>query len=269
MQIGSMKRVQTICGEVRVAWHCLGHGPPLVLLHGGYGTWKHWIRNIEELSKEYWVLAPDMPGFGESDDPDDLHSLGSIARPILAGLDELIGSQEAYAVGAFSFGGSVAAAMVRSCASRMKALILVGSGGLRVRRPPPVQLLPWRHLSSEVERRAVHLHNLAVFMFSDPSRIDSTSVDIQASNTRMARVKSRPLSSLGLLHDVLGEYEGRLCGIWGEDDATARGYISDRCQLLRSFHPNTPFYTIPEAGHWVQYERHKEVNVLMLDFLRR
>ncbi|MBY4596358.1 alpha/beta fold hydrolase [bacterium BD-1] len=50
-----------------VAWRAWGSGPPLVLLHGSHGSWRHWVRNIEALAAQRTVCAPDMPGYGDSD----------------------------------------------------------------------------------------------------------------------------------------------------------------------------------------------------------
>jgi alpha-beta hydrolase superfamily lysophospholipase len=53
-------------------WHAWGpdNAPTFVLLHGGSGSWTHWIRNIEPLVAEgYRVLAVDLPGFGDSEAP--------------------------------------------------------------------------------------------------------------------------------------------------------------------------------------------------------
>jgi len=52
-----------------MVWRVWGGGPPLVLLHGGTGSWMHWIRNIEELARDFTVVAPDIPGSGESASP--------------------------------------------------------------------------------------------------------------------------------------------------------------------------------------------------------
>ena len=41
---------------------------PVVLLHGGFGAWNHWIRNIPLLEKDFNVLAVDLPGCGDSSD---------------------------------------------------------------------------------------------------------------------------------------------------------------------------------------------------------
>ena len=54
-----------------------GHGdttqatkPPLVLLHGGSGSWLHWVRNVEHFSQTRSVWVLDIPGFGDSSLPD-------------------------------------------------------------------------------------------------------------------------------------------------------------------------------------------------------
>ena len=53
----------------RVAWHLAGSGRPLLLVHGGTGSWTHWLRAIPELARGYQLLMPDLPGFGDSDLP--------------------------------------------------------------------------------------------------------------------------------------------------------------------------------------------------------
>jgi 2-hydroxy-6-oxonona-2,4-dienedioate hydrolase len=53
--------------------HVAGNGPPMVLLHGGHGSWTHWIRNVDVLAEHHRVVAFDLPGYGASPDvPDDL-----------------------------------------------------------------------------------------------------------------------------------------------------------------------------------------------------
>src|SRR5439155_143978 len=49
-----------------LAAHRSGSGPDLVLFHGGMGSWKHWIRNIEPLATRFTVHALDHPAYGAS-----------------------------------------------------------------------------------------------------------------------------------------------------------------------------------------------------------
>jgi hypothetical protein len=46
-----------------------GRGEPVILLHGSAGEGARWMPQIEALSKEFRVIAPDHIGFGQSDKP--------------------------------------------------------------------------------------------------------------------------------------------------------------------------------------------------------
>ena len=52
-----------------LAYRRVGHGPPLVLLHGAYEDSRVWQRQLDDLSDEFTVVAWDAPGCGLSTDP--------------------------------------------------------------------------------------------------------------------------------------------------------------------------------------------------------
>ena len=59
------------CGGGRLTWQQWSEpeaGPPLLLMHGGFGSWTHWLANIDVLrqQRELWTL--DLPGLGASAD---------------------------------------------------------------------------------------------------------------------------------------------------------------------------------------------------------
>ena len=60
------RKVRTPCGDGAMVWRVWGAGEPLVLFHGGSGSWTHWIRNIPELSRHYELWVADIPGLGDS-----------------------------------------------------------------------------------------------------------------------------------------------------------------------------------------------------------
>src|SRR5690554_426967 len=64
------RRIELPCGNGIMAWRRWGEGAPVVLRHGGSGSWNHWVRNITALvaaGRQVWI--PDLPGSGESASP--------------------------------------------------------------------------------------------------------------------------------------------------------------------------------------------------------
>ncbi|MFC9492468.1 alpha/beta fold hydrolase, partial [Streptomyces hydrogenans] len=70
-----------------------GRGAPVLLLHGGgpgASGVSNYSRNIAELSQEFRVIVPDLPGYGRSSkglDPAD--PFGALATGIRGVLDQL------------------------------------------------------------------------------------------------------------------------------------------------------------------------------------
>ena len=95
-------------GAGEVVWRIWGAGAPLVLLHGGTGSWMHWMRNIEQLARDFTLLVPDLPGSGESSSPQPPISADGIAATLSHGLTSLIGARTRFAMAGFSMGGLIA-----------------------------------------------------------------------------------------------------------------------------------------------------------------
>src|SRR5580698_11023255 len=97
------QRVESPCGDGSLVWRIWGSGPPLVLLHGGYGSWMHWIRNIPVLSREFTVIAPDLPGLGDSATPPEPWTAEGLAAIVVAGLGIVLPEGEKPHMAGFSF----------------------------------------------------------------------------------------------------------------------------------------------------------------------
>lgn len=61
-----LKRRTVQLDDHRVVYSEGGHGEPVVLLHGFGATADSWNRFAGKLTKRYRVIAPDLPGWGES-----------------------------------------------------------------------------------------------------------------------------------------------------------------------------------------------------------
>jgi pimeloyl-ACP methyl ester carboxylesterase len=241
-------------GAGEVVWRTWGKGTPLVLLHGGTGSWMHWLRNIEDLSGEFMLVVPDIPGSGESGNPQPPISADGIGATLAAGLASIIGPQTGFAVAGFSMGGLIAGYVVRHAGARAQCLVLVGATGTGAPRGPMEPLKSWRRLASDAERAATHRHNLGILMIHDRAKIDELAVHVQKANAERSRIRGKHVSHTGTLAESLSGFRGRLAGIWGEFDATAVPYVAERRDKLRQFQPQASFDIFEGVGHWVQYE---------------
>lgn len=112
----------------RVCYRRGGAGPVLLLLHGIGDSSRAWIPAMRLLQRSYAVLAPDLPGHGNSSNPLGDYSLGSHASSMRDLLDLL--SIERVTVVGQSFGGGVAMQFCYQFPSRCERLVLVDAGGL-------------------------------------------------------------------------------------------------------------------------------------------
>jgi 2-hydroxy-6-oxonona-2,4-dienedioate hydrolase len=262
---GTRRAIRNGSGET--VWRVWGSGKPLVLLHGGTGSWMHWVRNIDDLAQSFMLLVPDLPGSGESDDPEPPISAERIAASLAADLDAIVGPDATLALAGFSMGGLIAGYLARRLGRRARALVLVGSTGTGARRDPMAPLISWRRLSSEAEKTAAHRQNLGILMIHDPGKVDELAVHVQKANAERSRVRGKHVSHTGMLADCLPGFAGRLAGIWGEFDATAKPYLAERGERLRQFQPQASFDVVTGAGHWVQYEASERFNRRLIELV--
>ncbi|HYM29883.1 MAG TPA: alpha/beta fold hydrolase [Candidatus Cybelea sp.] len=258
------RMVGTPCGRGEMVWRLWGEGPPLLLLHGGYGSWVHWIRNVLPLARRFTVIAPDMPGLGDSATPPLPYTESSLGGIIAEGLERVLPSPARFHLCGFSFGCLLGGYVAQRHRGRLASMTIVGSAGLGLRRKggssPLDRAEPGMDGTSvaELQRR-----NLGILMFYDKTKIDALSLHMQIENTRRARVKSRRLSQSDGLARILPELKRPLAGIWGEHDITAAPFLDERKAMLHAADPQAPFHVMPGIGHWAQYEGADDFNRLL------
>ena len=107
-----------------------GEGPLLILVHGFTGAKENWLPVMGRLSSRFRVIAPDLPGWGQSAraDNEDLGFSGQakqLDKLVLALADE----QPVYLAG-HSMGGGIAAVWAGTAPSRLDRLILLDAAGI-------------------------------------------------------------------------------------------------------------------------------------------
>jgi 2-hydroxy-6-oxonona-2,4-dienedioate hydrolase len=253
-----------------LVWQRWGGGSsesrPLVLLHGGFGSWNHWLANVPVLMTQRQVWTLDLPGLGTSGDMPKPYTTRHFAELICNGLGELLGPEASFDLAGFSFGAMIGGAVAALAGQRCERFTMIGAAGfgdLHVQ----VSLLPIPASDTPtVEANEVHIENLSRLMLAKSASVDEVAVHLHAANLARFRFRSRRLAGSNDLAEILPDIKARLVGVWGSDDATAGGLvgIEKRAVMLRAVQPDAEFHILPGVGHWAMYEAPDRVNAILL-----
>jgi pimeloyl-ACP methyl ester carboxylesterase len=252
-------RRETPCGAGSIVWHVWGVGdgrqPPVVLFHGGSGSWTHWVRNIEPLvAAGRQVIAADLPGFGDSALPPTGGDADALVAPLAEGLQALLGGEPCDLVG-FSFGGMTAGLLLAEHPALARRLVLVGAPAMGVTPNRQFELKAWRHLP-EGQQDAVHRNNLGALMLHDTALIDGLALELHVANLLRDRMPRRRLAHTDILARSLPRVTCPVHAIYGAYDALYKAWITQLAAAYAAAAPDFRGLTlIPDAGHWVQFER--------------
>jgi pimeloyl-ACP methyl ester carboxylesterase len=117
-----------------LAYTIAGSGEPILLVHGLGGSRRTWRYVIDVLAATHTVIAPDLPGHGDSDAPAGDYSLGAHAAA-LRDLLVALGFPAATVIG-HSLGGGVGMQFAYQFPDRISRLVLISSGGLGAELTP-------------------------------------------------------------------------------------------------------------------------------------
>jgi pimeloyl-ACP methyl ester carboxylesterase len=252
-------RRETPCGAGVMAWRTWGvddgRQPPVVLFHGGSGSWTHWLRNIGPLvAAGRQVIAPDLPGFGESALPPVGGDADALIAPLTDGLQALLGGATCDLVG-FSFGGMTAGMLLAEHPALARRLVLVGAPAMGVTPDRQFELKAWRHLPA-AEQENVHRFNLGALMLRDTALIDGLALELHVANLKRDRMPRRRLAHTDILARSLARVSCPVHAVYGAHDALYKSWISQLEAAYKAAAPDFRGLTlIPETGHWVQFER--------------
>jgi len=236
-----------------------GSGPPLILLHGLYGSGANWRGIARAFEASHSVLLPDLRGHGQSPAHPDM-DYRRMADDVIALMDRK-GIEQARLVG-HSMGGKVAMALALCHPTRVERLVVVDiapvaydhaaeHGGLIA----ALQQLDLQALSSHSEADAA----LAPTIPSDPVRQFLLTNLQREGRTWQWRI---PLDILaeqlpviqGWPLDTTQTWTGPALFIHGE----ASGYVtSANTAVIHAHFPQAEVIGLPGAGHWVHAEAPK------------
>ncbi len=112
-------------GQLDIHYLTGGEGEPLIVIHGGGGSGRAWLKNAAELSKYYQVYLPDLPGFGRSKAIAEDFELSSYVA-FVEDFSRSLGLGHFHLIG-HSLGGGIALNYALRFPHKIKRLVLVSS----------------------------------------------------------------------------------------------------------------------------------------------
>lgn len=124
-----VEKKTVVAGDTTWSYYEGGQGPTIVLLHGFAANKETWLETVKGLTDHFRVIAPDLPGWGESsrNDSGDYGVPAQAAR--LDAFVTAVAPQHFLLVGQ-SMGGAIAGVYAADHPDRVAALALVSSLGL-------------------------------------------------------------------------------------------------------------------------------------------
>jgi len=244
-----------------------GSGVPLVFVHGFPFSRAVWREQIDAFQSSHRVIAPDLPGFGNSDARPGPATMEQYADDVRALLEQLA-TGPVVLVG-HSMGGYVALAFERRCPEMLRGLVLVGTRA----GPDSTEAAAGRRaMADKVKTAGVQ----AVVEAMAPKMLDGANHDASMmEDVREFMASSTPVGVVGALLGMAGRADAtaRLAQIvvptlviTGADDMLVAPEESTK---LAEAIPGAQLEVIAHAGHLVAFEQAEPFNRALEGWLNR
>jgi pimeloyl-ACP methyl ester carboxylesterase len=213
---------------------------PIVVLHGWGAHIESVAPILAALEGASDLIALDLPGFGESDPPEQAWDVDSYARFMIHFLDEL-GVERAHLVG-HSHGGRVSIALAADEPKRVGRLLLVDSAGLRPKRG-------WRYRRrvavAKLGRLAARIGGAPGRRLQERMRARVASRDyLEASEAMRGTFRAVIAADLS---DRLPRIGAPTLLVWGDQDDDTPLWMGHRMEELI---PDAGLVVLEGAGHY-------------------
>ena len=253
-----------------------GEGPVVLLLHGLAASLLTWYCNIDVLADAgYRVIAPDLPGYGDSDKPSHLDYDPESAANFVYDFSQELGLNRFYLVGS-SAGGLIAGLFALEHPEMVEKMVLVGSGGfgrkvswfLRVMSLPVVgDLIYQPRINTRMGATKYLFYRPPAILEELLPEMDRVKL-LPGARAAMLRSMRSSINLWGLRKQwyILERLKGSevpLMTVWGANDIIIP---LSHAEAVRRELPESVVRVIPECGHWPQMEQPGQFNPMLTGF---
>ncbi|NNF00481.1 MAG: alpha/beta hydrolase [Pyrinomonadaceae bacterium] len=263
---------------VKIHYVTLGEGPVLLMLHGFPDFWYTWRYQMEELSKDYKVVAVDLRGYNKSDKPKGVkqYTMPILMKDVIAVIDDL--KLNKATIISNDWGGAIAWQVATYYPNRVDKFIAcniphpVGIANYLRENPKTGQYAQdFKDKDAASKLTAEGLAGLHGKL-SDLDRNRYIRAFRNSSfegmlNYYKANYPNPANNTAGLNQPApaIRKVKSPVLMIYGmKDKALPPGMLNNSWDFVDN---EVTIYTIPEAGHFVQQEAHEKVNRVIKTWL--
>jgi pimeloyl-ACP methyl ester carboxylesterase len=258
--------------------------PSLLLLHG-FPTSSHMFRDlIPLLADQYYVVAPDLPGFGFSDAPDRMqfrYTFDSLTK-MVDGFTEAIGLKR-YAIYVFDYGAPIGFRLALAHPERVTTIISQNGNAYEEglsqgwnpiqkywKEPTAANRAALRHFLEPETTKFQYLHGV-----SDETRVAPESYTLDSAllarpgNDEIQLDLFMDYASNIALYPKFQEYfrekRPRLLAVWGKNDPF---FLPVGAEAFKRDNPNAEVHFY-DSGHFALETHVQEIAMTIRNFLGR
>ena len=242
-----------------------GNGTPLVLVHGFLGSSDMWTPQIKFFKDNFRVIAPALPGFGNSSKMNSCDSIECMAKAILNCLDKK--KIKTFNLLGHSMGGMIVQEMVKIDSDRILKLICYGTG--------PRGNIPGRFETIDQSRKKLKIdglkdtaHRIAKTWFIEEEKAKYFYLCDEARKQTSIEAADNGLIAMANWNGVINlkNIKNETLIVWGDQD---KAYNFNQVETLNENIPNSDLKIIKGCSHNVHLEKPGEFNLLVEEFLKR
>ena len=256
------------------SWHYLEGGPTdgevVLLLHGFGGEKDNWTRFSRSLTGDYRVIAPDLPGFGQSTrHPDWDYSLGP-QRSRVNEFVQALGLEQFHIIG-HSMGGHLTALYSHKYPEQVLSLALFNGAGVDAPDKNDMQRAlakgenPLIVGSRDDFDRLIEFASYKEPFIPWPVKGVFAQQAMDDAEFNRAVFESLMSDSASSLEPVLADIQAPVLILWGEYDHVVDVSSVD---VMRALLPRTDVVIMKETGHLPILERPAQTAMHYLEFVK-
>jgi uncharacterized protein (TIGR00730 family) len=231
-------------------------GNPVLLLHGMTSSGDMFREMMHELGNDYWLIAPDIPGFGFSDSSSPFTFPHLVEW--LAAFREELDLPHLRLVG-HSFGGALAASYTMSYPEDVISLLLVAPAVLVSNMYPDYLKragisLGLVDLSTAVSQSRAMVQQQIRLSFYNPDLQDESVWERRIRDYELARASADVLKTVAFqeMEPGLEKIKQPVCVVWGKDDPVLP---VEHGRQLAKLMADVQLVELDECGHILMLEK--------------